>query len=435
MTHQQGLHIGMSLAPTWLSGEGWRRPDSRVESLFGSDFALDIARRSEAAHLDFVFRPDVSCVVADALQSGSGFTSLDPTVLLAALTRETTHIGLVSTVSTTFFPPYLVARQLQSLNWLSNGRVGWNIVTALQGHENFGLPAMPSAEERYARATEFTDVVQRLWRSFPNQALRIDRDNGVYADPAQVQPIDHQGDFLQVQGPLNLPEQGSRIPLIQAGASDSGRDFAARVADIVFAPTPDQAAAAELRRDLSRRAERHGRNPADIRLLPGLSLFLAPTREQARELFMDTHARVDKARKYAAIEKMIGIDLANWPSDRRIHAADLPPLQLLPGASRTHVSLLRRLIERESLLPSELLMRPEVLSAAHWQVIGTVDDAVEEIADWAEGGVMDGFIAAPGGSFGSVYCFLDEVVPRLVERGLFRGQYQGATFAEHLQRY
>jgi alkanesulfonate monooxygenase SsuD/methylene tetrahydromethanopterin reductase-like flavin-dependent oxidoreductase (luciferase family) len=294
---------------------------------------------------------------------------------------------------------------------------------------------MPSAEERYARAAEFTDVVQRLWRSFPNQALRIDRDNGVYADPAQVQPIDHQGDFLQVQGPLNLPEQGSRIPLIQAGASDSGRDFAARVADIVFAPTPDQAAAAELRRDLSRRAERHGRNPADIRLLPGLSLFLAPTREQARELFMDTHARVDKARKYAAIEKMIGIDLTNWPSDRRIHAADLPPLQLLPGASRTHVSLLRRLIERESLLPSELLMRPEVLSAAHWQVIGTVDDAVEEIADWAEAGVMDGFIAAPGGSFGSVYCFLDEVVPRLVERGLFRGQYQGATFAEHLQRY
>ena len=435
MTLQKGLHIGMSLAPTMLSGEGWRRPDSRVESLFGSDFALDIARRSEAAHLDFVFRPDVSCVVADALQSGSGFTSLDPTVLLAALTRETTRIGLVSTVSTTFYPPYLVARQLQSLNWLSNGRVGWNIVTALQGHENFGLAAMPSAEERYARAAEFTDVVQRLWRSFPNQALLIDRDNGVYADPAQVQPIAHQGDFLQVQGPLNLPEQGSRIPLIQAGASDSGRNFAARVADIVFAPTPDQAAAAELRRDLTQRAERHGRNAADIRLLPGLSLFLAPTRKQARELFMDTHARVDKARKYAAIKNMIGIDLAAWPSDQRIHAADLPPLQLLPGASRTHVSLLRRLIEREALLPSELLMRPEVLSAAHWQVIGTADDAVKEIADWAEAGVMDGFIAAPGGSFGSVYCFLDEVVPRLVERGLFRGQYQGATFAEHLIRY
>lgn len=435
MTQRKGLHIGMSLAPTWLSGEGWRRTDSRVEDLFGSEFAMDIARRSEAAHLDFVFRPDVSCVVADALESGSGFTSLDPTVLLAALTRETSRIGLVSTVSTTFFPPYLVARQLQSLNWLSKGRVGWNIVTALQGHENFGLQAMPSAEERYARAAEFTEVVHRLWRSFPNQALLLDRANGRYADPAQVQPIAHAGDFLTVQGPLNLPEQGTRIPLIQAGASDSGRDFAARVADIVFAPTPDQLAAADLRRDLSRRAERHGRQAADIRLLAGLSLFLAPTRQQARELFMDTHARVDKARKYAAIKQMTGLDLNHWPQDQPIHASDLPPLQLQPGASRTHVGLLRRLIERESLLPSELLMRPEVLSAAHWQVIGTVDDAVAEIANWAEAGVMDGFIAAPGGSFGSVYSFLDEVVPRLVELGLFRAAYRGTTFAEHLQAY
>jgi alkanesulfonate monooxygenase SsuD/methylene tetrahydromethanopterin reductase-like flavin-dependent oxidoreductase (luciferase family) len=119
-------------------------------------------------------------------QVGAGFTSLDPTVLLAALTRETHHIGLVSTVSTTFFPPYLVARQLQSLNWMSQGRAGWNIVTALQGHENFGLAAMPCAEQRYARAAEFTEVVQRLWRSFPQQALRIDRENGMYADPAQV---------------------------------------------------------------------------------------------------------------------------------------------------------------------------------------------------------------------------------------------------------
>jgi alkanesulfonate monooxygenase SsuD/methylene tetrahydromethanopterin reductase-like flavin-dependent oxidoreductase (luciferase family) len=182
-----------------------------------------------------------------------------------------------------------------------------------------------------------------------------------------------------------------------------------------LAPTPDQAAAADLRRDLSRRAQKHGRQADDIRLLPGLSLYLAPTRQQARELFMDTHAQVDKPRKFAAIEKMIGIDLTNWPSTGAF-ATDLPPLQLLPGASRTHVSLLRRLIERESLLPEELLMRPEVLSAAHWQVIGTVDDAVAEIADRAEAGVMDGFIAAPGGSFGSVYSFLDEVVPRLVER-------------------
>ncbi|MEL7939044.1 NtaA/DmoA family FMN-dependent monooxygenase [Pseudomonas delhiensis] len=432
MSTTRRLHIGMSLAPTWLSGDAWRRADSRAEEIYGSDFALDIARRSEAAHLDFVFRPDVSCLAIEAMESGSGFASLDPTVLLAALTRETSRIGLVSTVSTTFFPPYLVARQLQSLHWLSKGRVGWNIVTALQGHENFGLEAMPSAEERYARAAEFTRVVHELWASFPNEALLLDRENGRYADPAQVHPIDHDGEYLKVRGPLNLPAFGARIPLVQAGASDSGRDFAASVADIVFAPTPDKAAATELRRDLSRRAERHGRSPGDIRLLPGLSLYLAPTREEARELFMQTHARVDKARKFAAIEQMIGLDLSAWPSDRRIRAADLPLPQLRPGTSRTHVDLLRRLLERESLLPEELLMRPEVLSAAHWQVIGTVDDAVGQIADWAAAGAMDGFIAAPGGSFGSLRLFLDEVVPRLAEAGLFRDRYRGSTFAEHL---
>ncbi len=177
----------------------------------------------------------------------------------------------------------MVARQLQSLHWVSNGRAGWNIVTALQGHENFGLEAMPGADERYARAAEFTRLVHDLWASYPNQALLLDRENGRYADRSQVHPVDHAGEYFRVRGPLNLPAFGkARIPLVQAGASDTGRDFAASVADLVFAPTPDKDAALELRRDLSQRARRHGRRPEDIRLLPGLSLYLAPTREQAR---------------------------------------------------------------------------------------------------------------------------------------------------------
>ncbi|OLF53444.1 NtaA/DmoA family FMN-dependent monooxygenase [Pseudomonas chlororaphis] len=433
MSTRKQLHIGMSLAPTWLSGDAWRRADSNIEGIFSADFAVDIARRSEAAHLDFVFRPDVSYLPLEVLATGSGFASLDPTVLLAAVARETSRIGLVTTVSTTFFPPYVVARQLQSLHWISNGRAGWNIVTALQGHENFGLQAMPSAEERYARAAEFTQVVLRLWDSFPHEALLIDRQNGRYADVAQVRPIDHDGTYLRVRGPLNLPAfANARIPLIQAGASDTGRDFAASVADLVFAPTPDKAAALELRRDLSRRAERHGRSPQDVRLLPGLSLYLAPSRKAAHELFMQTHEHVDKARKLASIKQMIGLDLSDWPVDRPVGATDLPPPADNP-ASRTHSNLLRRLIERESLYLEQLLLRPEVISAAHWQVVGTVDDAVEQILDWADAGAIDGFIAAPGGSFGSLQLFLEQVVPRLVEAGVFRERYRGSTFAEHLE--
>ena len=432
MSRKKHLHIGLSLAPTWLSGDGWRRENSNIEGIFTADYAIDLSRRAEAAHLDFVFRPDVSSMPTEMLASGSGFASLDPTVLLAAVARETTHIGLVSTVSTTFFPPYVVARQLQSLNWVSRGRAGWNIVTALQGHENFGLEHMPSAEERYERAAEFTQVVQALWASFPSEALHIDRASGRYADVAQVNPINHDGKHLKVKGPLNLPAfPDTRIPLIQAGASDSGRDFAASVADLVFAPTPDIEAAQDLRRDLSERALRHGRNPADIRLLPGLSLYLAATREEARALFMQTHARLDRTRKLASIKDMIGLDLSHWAADRLVTRADLPEVPPSAG-SRTHNSLLRRLIERESLTIDQLLLRPEVISAAHWQVVGTVDDAVEQILEWADSGAIDGFIAAPGGAVESVHLFLQQVMPRLVQAGRFREQYSGSTFAHHL---
>ncbi len=228
-------------------------------------------------------------------------------------------------------------------------------------------------------------------------------------------PDNHEGTYLKVKGPLNLPAfPGTRIPLIQAGASESGRDFAASVADLVFAPTPDKEAALELRRDLGRRAERHGRSAQAIRLLPGLSMYLADTREQARAVFMQTHGRMNRARKLASIKEMTGLDLADWPLDRPVTRADLPVVA--PDASsRTHSSLLRRLIERESLSIDQLLLRPEVISAAHWQVVGTVDDAFEQIADWAASGAID-----------------DQLMPRLVQAGLFREGYSGSTFAHHL---
>ncbi|MBB2972788.1 NtaA/DmoA family FMN-dependent monooxygenase [Mesorhizobium sp. RMAD-H1] len=434
MSARRKLHIGMSLAPTWLSGDAWRRPDSNIEGLFNSDFYLDIARRSEAAHLDFVFCPDTLFLRTEVLEAGPGFSSLDPTMLLASIARETTHVGLLTTISTTFLPPYVVARQIQSLNWLSKGRAGWNIVTALAGHENFGLPAMPSAEERYERAAEFTEVVKLLWESYPQEALKMDRASGRFADPSLVQPVDYAGKHLKVSGPLNLPTYGrAPVPLVQAGASPAGRSFAACVADAVFASTPDREAAIDLRLDLRRRAKGYGRHPDSINIMPGLSLFLAESRAEAFELFAQTHARADEARKFAMIREMTGLDLLDWPRERAVAAADLPP-PLDKPRSRTHANLLRRLIERETPTVEQLLWRPEVIGSAHWQVIGTVDDAIEAIRDWTEAGAIDGFIAVPGGSVSSLHLVLDELVPRLVEAGLFRESYSGTTFADHLRQ-
>lgn len=426
------LHIGMSLAPTWLSGEAWRRPDSAIEGLFGADFYLDIARRAESARLDFVFLPDVMAVNRRLLGGGTGFASLDPTVLLAALARETTRIGLLTTASTTFFPPYVLARQILSLHWLSNGRAGWNIVTALDGHANFGLSGMPPAEERYARAAEFTALVRALWESYPESALLMDRAGGRFTDPDRIRPLNHKGRFFEVDGPLNLPSfSGARIPLVQAGASEAGRDFAASVADAIFASTPDRQAAIDLRRDLQARAVRQGRAAGDIRLLPGLSLYLAASRAEARDLFQATHAASETARKLETIREMTGLDLTDWPEERAITAADLPPPPAQPR-SRTHSDLLRRLIVKDEPTLAELLRSPEVGGSAHWQIVGTVEDAMLAIADWRDAGAIDGFILVPGGSVDCMRLSLDGLVPLLVARGLARGDYAGATFIDHL---
>ncbi|MEP2183169.1 LLM class flavin-dependent oxidoreductase, partial [Roseibium sp.] len=248
-----------------------------------------------------------------------------------------------------------------------------------------------------------------------------------------VKPIDHDGAHLRVKGPLNLPAFGNaRIPLIQAGASPDGRNFASSVADAIFASTPDIEAAVELRQDLRRRAEGHGRKADDIRLMPGLSLYLAQSREEAVSLFNETHTRMDSARKFASIMAMTGLDLRDWPTQRRVTAEDLPPLPE-KLRSRTHAELLRRLILREEPTVADLLTRPEVIGPAHWQIVGTVEDAVAEITKWQSAGAIDGFIAVPGGSVASMRLVLDEVVPRLAEAGLFRTDYSGNTFMDHLE--
>ncbi|MCA2376021.1 NtaA/DmoA family FMN-dependent monooxygenase [Agrobacterium genomosp. 3 str. RTP8] len=425
------LHVGMSLAPTWLSGEAWRRADSDISGVFSSDYFVDLAQRAEAAYVDFVFRPDMLFLRTEGLETGGGFASMDPTMLLAAIARETSRVGLLSTVSTTFLPPYVVARQIQSLNWLSNGRAGWNIVTALEGHENFGLKQMPSPQERYERAAEFTQVVRQLWASFPNEALKLDRESGRFADSSLVRPVAHEGLHFSVKGPLNLPAHASRIPLVQAGASPEGRDFASSVADAVFASTPDMQAAIELRADLRRRAEGHGRRADEVKLMPGLSIYLASSRKEALELFAETHARANRARAFASIRDMTGLDLSEWPLTRIVTASDLPLPPETPR-SRTHANLLRRLIERETLSVADLLQRPEVMGSGHWQIIGTVEDAFETIREWAQASAIDGFVAVPGGSVASMRLVLEQLLPRLGDAGLFRTGYSGHTFADHL---
>lgn len=432
MAANRQLCIGLSLSATWMKGDGWRRSDSGVEKMGAIDYYIDLAKMAEKAKLDFLFKADYLYVSPQMLGGSANFGSPDPTMMFAAIARETERIGLVTTISTTFNPPYVVARQLQSLHWLSNGRAGWNIVTSIEGAENFGDSPMPSPQERYAKAMEFTDVVRKLWESFPNEAIVIDRESGIFSDKDKVTSIHHSGDFFSVRGPLTLPAHTSgSIPLFQAGASDTGRNFASSIADAIFAAMPDLESGVELRTDLRRRAKEHGRDPNAIKVLPGLYFFLAETREEAHELHKSAHAHLSVERRHASLKSVLGLDLSSFELDHCV-TADMLPDPNQPVRSRTHAELLRRYITKYEPTVEEVLARPEVVGSAHWVSVGTVDDVLNEIVQRFEAGAIDGFIALPGGSEESMKIFFEKLMPQLVERGLFRSEYAGSTLRAHL---
>ncbi|MGW0434549.1 LLM class flavin-dependent oxidoreductase [Micromonospora sp. NPDC003197] len=357
------LHIGLSLSPTWLRGHAWRRPDSRVEDLFTADFFVEAARAAEAAHLDFLFKPDALTLDPASVEHGLGFSALDSTMLMTALVRETTRIGLVPTVSSTFAHPFTTARQLQSLDRLSAGRAGWNVVTSLGGSENFADRDAP--EDRYANAVDFVTVVEGLRQSFPARALRHDRETGVFADPAALSPVPPRGRYASA-GPLGVPALSDEpLPMLHAGGSPASVEFAARYADAVFAMTAEASDGIALRGRLHAGAQTAGRERAPL-VLPGVSLCLAPTRAQAEELANENQ----------------------------------------PGTSPTHVQ--------------------------HWTIVGTPQDAVDEILRRADAGAIDGVIALPAAWWGSLHLFTSEVVPALAAAGRFRTAYRGTTLRMHL---
>lgn len=416
------LHIGFCLSATWLRGKGAAQADT------GRDLPAwygELARRAEAACLDFVFKPD-ALFFHPAMCSGAlALDSVDPTLLMAAIAGQTQRIGLVTTLSTTFVPPYVAARQLQSLHWLSQGRAGWNIVTAIDGAANFGAQPMPDADERYRKAEEMTELVRRLWRSYPHEAIAMGEG---------IRAVDHQGAFFQCQGPLNVPAHPAGEPvLLQAGASDTGRAFAASVAQATFAATPDRAAGIALCADLKQRAQQLGRKPSDIRVLPGLYFFLGRTREEARAMHRSAHAHLGMEQRLQSLQTTVGLDARALALDVCVDAAMLPPMDT-PVRSRTHAQLLRDFIARERPTLRELLERPEVVGSAHWVAVGTAEDVADDIAAWFEARAMDGFVALPGGGVQSVDLFFAELVPALVRRGLLRERYSGRTLREHLMQ-
>ncbi|MED1404705.1 NtaA/DmoA family FMN-dependent monooxygenase [Bacillus mycoides] len=396
----------------------------------GIDEQVELAQLAEKAKLDFVFKADYLVAHPDLIARNKGNVILDPTLLFTAIAYATEKIGVVTTASTSFYPPYILARQLQSLNWISNGRVGWNIVTSIDGAENFGETGMPPSEERYAKAAECTDLVRKLWRSHPYEVLKVDSADVIRE---MVKPIEHHGEYFEVKGPLNIPQHISgEMPLFQAGASESGRNFAASVADAIFAAMPDVESGIELRQDLRRRAEKHGRKQEDIRVLPGLYFFIGDSYEEALEMHRQAHQHLTKEKRYALLEMVLGLDVRGIPLESKVTEHMLPSRNQAVR-SKTHAELLRNFIIKNEPTVEQILERPEVVGSAHWVAIGTPQDVCKQIMERFEAGALDGFIAIPGGPPKSLDLFFSEVIPLFVRAGVFREEYTGSTLREHLE--
>ncbi|QWH60316.1 LLM class flavin-dependent oxidoreductase [Bacillus mycoides] len=422
MSTKKQLCIGLCLIS--------RKKEQENEFDSGIDEQVELAKLAEKSKLDFVFKADYLVAHPDLIVRNKGNVILDPTLLFTAIAYATEKIGVVTTASTSFYPPYILARQLQSLNWISNGRVGWNIVTSIDGAENFGEAGMPPSEERYAKAAECTELVRKLWRSHPYEVLKEDNADVIRE---MVQPIEHRGEHFEVKGPLNIPQHISgEMPLFQAGASESGRNFAASVADAIFAAMPDVESGIELRQDLRRRAEKHGRKQEDIRVLPGLYFFIGDSYEEALEMHRQAHQHLTKEKRYALLEMVLGLDVRGMPLESKVTEHMLPSRNQAVR-SKTHAQLLRNFIIKNEPTVEQILERPEVVGSAHWVAIGTPQDVCKQIMERFEAGALDGFIAIPGGPPKSLDLFFSEVIPLFVRAGVFREEYTGSTLREHLE--
>ena len=425
------LHLNVFIHSRGHHEASWRHRDSSPLPLTDIRYYQDLAQRAEAALFDSIFLADQLALGDDASQAAR--TWLEPVTVLAALSVSTRRIGLIATASTTYTEPFNLARQFGSLDHISNGRVGWNIVTSwlASAAANFGAAGQVSHADRYARGEEFMAVVKALWDSWAADAVVDDRKEGVYAKPERIRRIDHKGDCYQVAGPLNLPRcpQGRPV-LVQAGSSDTGRRFAARHAEAVFTAHMEKATAQAFYADLKALVAVEGRVPEQVLILPGLSPMIASTEAEANRLAREVNELSDpEVGRKRLSGRFGGHDFSHLPLDRPLSPADFPPPAAVEAArSRTEVIL--NLVRREQPTLRHLLA---TLASArgHFTFAGTPQQVADLIEDWFTNGAADGFNIMPPLLPAMLDVFSAQVIPLLQKRGLFRSSYEGKTLREH----
>jgi FMN-dependent oxidoreductase (nitrilotriacetate monooxygenase family) len=430
MTRQ--LSLNAFIYPAGHHEAAWRHPASAAERIYDAAYYQEIARTAEAGTLDAVFFADGPALHGDITHNAVG--RLEPITLLTAIAAATERIGLIATASTTYYEPYNLARLFGSLDHISGGRAGWNIVTT--GNDaaaaNFGLDAHPPHAERYARAGEFVDAVVALWDSWEDDAVVLDRAAGIYADRSKIHEIGHAGRYVRVKGPFNQPRPPQGHPvLVQAGASNEGRAFAGRYAEAIFTAHQRLADAQAFYADIKHRVARLGRRPEHVKILPGISPFIAGTETGARALEREFNELTVPAYGLRQLERITGTALAHLDLDAPV------PVELFADAGdvtdngRSRLQVVAGIVERERPTVRRLLHR---LAGArgHRVFAGTPEQVADTIEEWFTSGAADGFNVMPPYYPGGLEVFVDTVVPILRERGLFRSEYTGRTLRDHL---
>ncbi len=428
------LRLGAFLIAPGYHIASWRHPHAHADG--GHDFGhyRDLVLTAERGLFDMVFLSDglgirIPFENADELSRQGRIIQFEPLTLLSALAVHTTHIGLAATASTTYYEPFTLARGFASLDHLSGGRSGWNVVTSVTDAEarNFNLDRQPDHAARYHRAREFMEVVTGLWDSWEDDAFLFDKASGRFFDPEKLHVLGHRGEHFQVRGPLNVarPPQGYPV-IVQAGASPDGQDFAARWAEVVFTAAHDLEQARAFHKSMKDQAVGHGRDPEQVKVMPGLFPVVGRTMAEAEDKYAALQELVDPVVGIGLLRMLLGgADISHLPVD-----GPLPELPRTEG-STSRQDLVYDKARKEGLTIRQLY---QSLSGGrgHRIVIGTPRTIADELQEWFENGGADGFNVMPPVLPDGLDDFVDMVVPELQRRGLFRTAYEGGTLRENL---
>jgi N-acetyl-S-(2-succino)cysteine monooxygenase len=430
---QRQIRLGAFIMATGHHVAAWRHPAAQADAGHNIDHYRDLAQTAERGKFDMVFVADSPAgwdagADPEVRSRVSHSAHFEPVTLWSALSQVTKNIGFVATASTTYEDPYLLARKFASLDHISKGRAAWNVVTtAADVSKNFSIAGHPAHANRYQRAEEVVDLVLDLWDSYEDDAIVADKDSGIFLDPGKVHLTNHKGKFFSVSGPLNVARSPQGRPVVvQAGASEAGRDLAARTAEVIFTANQTLADAQAFYSDVKGRLPRFGRRAEELLIMPGIFPVLGGTEAEAQANYELIQSLVHPAIAWAILKQYyVGVDLSGYSLDDRA-----PPL---PSDTELNKSRLKLVSD---LANTGLTLRQLYLSLAtargHRTVVGTPEQIADAIELWFSNGAADGFNIMPPILPTALTDFVEEVVPILQRRGLFRTEYAGPTLRENL---